>query len=158
MKKNEKLFRELLNLDENSFSFDFYALSIVYKLLGLLMEERNEQLPKISSNKETYILQAIDYIEKNYSNPFLRVEEIANHLHISHVYLCKIFQSIMSTTIIKFLINYRLQKASDLLTNDSAPIKTIAEKVGFHDQMHFSKAFKEKFGIAPSYFKSSSKI
>lgn len=64
----------------------------------------------------------------------------------------------MGTTIIKFLINYRLQKASDLLVNEPAPIKIIAEKVGFHDQTHFSKAFKEKFGIAPSFFKPMGKI
>lgn len=158
MTKNKKLFQELLNLEGNSFSFDFYALSIVYRLLGLLIDERYEQLQSISSIKESYILQTIDYIEKNYTNPFLRVEEIANAIHISHVYLCKIFQSAMGTTIIKFLINYRLQKASDLLVNEPAPIKIIAEKVGFHDQTHFSKAFKEKFGIAPSFFKPMGKI
>lgn len=158
MKKNEALFQELLNLEEEQFAFDFYTLSIAYRLLGLLVEERYESLPNVSSNKEYYILQTINYIEKNYENPFLRVEEIAKEIHVSHVYLCKIFQSVMGTTIIKFLINYRLQKASDLLINQPGPIKIIAQKVGFHDQMHFSKAFKEKFGIAPSYFKPIGKI
>ena len=158
MKESTKLFQELLNLEENRFSFDFYALSIAYRLLGLLVEERCETLPNVSSSKEYYILQTIDYIEKNYQNPFLRVEEIAKDIHVSHVYLCKIFQAVMGTTVIKFLINYRLQKASDLLINEPAPIKTIAEKVGFHDQTHFSKAFKEKFGIAPSYFNPTGKI
>ena len=45
-----------------------------------------------------------------------------------------------------------------MLTNEPAPIKIIAEQVGFHDQAHFSKVFKEKFGIAPSYFKPIGKI
>lgn len=158
MKKNTKLFQDLLNIDSNCFAFDFYTLSIAYRLLGILVEERYENVPVISANKEHYILQTIDFIEKNYSNPFLRVEDIAKHIHVSHVYLCKIFQSAMGTTIINFLINYRLQKASDMLTNEPAPIKIIAEQVGFHDQAHFSKVFKEKFGIAPSYFKPIGKI
>ena len=64
----------------------------------------------------------------------------------------------MGTTIIKFLINYRLQKASEMLINEPAPIKIIAQKVGFRDQTHFSRIFKENFGIAPSYFKPIGKI
>ena len=54
---------------------------------------------------------------------------------------------------IKYLNNYRLSVASDLLTKTNDSVKTIAEKVGINDQFYFSKLFKAKYFKSPQQYR-----
>jgi AraC family transcriptional regulator of arabinose operon len=46
--------------------------------------------------------------------------------------------------------NRRMDHARVLVERTSTPLKTIAERLGFDDQFHFSRAFKRRHGFAPS--------
>ena len=51
-----------------------------------------------------------------------------------------------------FVRSYRLHKAKHLLQTTSRNVSEIAYDVGFSDPAYFSRAFKQEFGVVPSYF------
>ena len=54
----------------------------------------------------------------------------------------------------EFLINYRLEKAAQMLQETRDPIGSIATAVGYSDPLAFSKAFRKKFNTTPSDYRA----
>ncbi len=57
----------------------------------------------------------------------------------------------------EYLINYRLERAAMELTGGDQSISQVASRVGYPDQMAFSKAFKKKYGIGPQQYRKEKK-
>ncbi len=49
----------------------------------------------------------------------------------------------------EFLIHQRLTNAAELMRLTDLPIKTVAAQCGYHNQFHFSQAFKKYYGLPP---------
>lgn len=89
-----------------------------------------------------------DYIRKNYYEQ-LTLKDISNNAVISESECLRCFKTMIHTTPIRYLIDYRLLVASDLLTQTNRKIESICLDVGFLDFSYFTKAFKKKYGISP---------
>jgi len=63
------------------------------------------------------------------------------------------FQEIYRTTPGRWLLQKRLQYASMLLTTTDKPVSDITLESGFENIAHFSRVFKEKFGISPLQYR-----
>ena len=63
------------------------------------------------------------------------------------------FQQIYHTTPGRWLLQKRLQYASMLLTTTDKPVSDITLESGFENIAHFSRVFKEKFGISPLQYR-----
>ncbi|WP_237179350.1 helix-turn-helix domain-containing protein [Paenibacillus sp. MMS18-CY102] len=48
-----------------------------------------------------------------------------------------------------------MNKACELLTGTSLSVKEIAYSVGYSNQLHFTKMFKQSFGMSPSDFRKT---
>jgi YesN/AraC family two-component response regulator len=93
-----------------------------------------------------------DYVKKNYAGD-LDLNTIAQNLGFSSSYLTKIFNKIENTTPSKYIRNYRMGVAKQLLADKDMTISQVASCVGYNDPFHFSKSFKQTFGISPTDFK-----
>ena len=78
---------------------------------------------------------------------------ISESAHVSKSECLRCFKVSMQTTPLKYLTEYRLQKAAELLTTTDEPIGTIAMNVGFKQSSHFGKCFKEKTGYSPRRYR-----
>jgi AraC-like DNA-binding protein len=47
----------------------------------------------------------------------------------------------------------KMNLAAKWLEQPGALVKQVAERAGFCDQFHFSRAFKKVFGVAPNTFR-----
>ncbi len=103
-----------------------------------------------------YVEQAIDYMQKNYSQK-IKVNDLADFIGINRSYLTNSFQKILHMSPQNFLITLRLEKAVSLLKETSLPIHEISTKVGYDDPLAFSKIFKQKYGVSPSGFRGAPK-
>lgn len=56
-----------------------------------------------------------------------------------------------------YLLQLRLTKAHDLLASSTGSIKEIAYAVGFHNTSYFDRAFRRRYGLTPSAYRSGSK-
>ncbi len=92
--------------------------------------------------------QALDYIHKHYMEDWA-IEDVANTLNISEVYLRKIFKSETGSTIVNYLTELRMEKAIRLLKTEEYKIFEIAEKVGYNTSQYFSRAFRKYTGKSP---------
>ena len=55
----------------------------------------------------------------------------------------------------EFLLNYRMSKAAELLKLTSLSVGDIANAVGYANQLHFSRAFKNIYGESPRSWRQS---
>ena len=148
-----------LNIDE--FPNIWPQSSLQYTSIAEICEdmiEYIEQLRKTASKRrslqKSLVMQAIEFIEKNYTED-ITVDMISSKLFISSSHLSQLFNKEFNHGLNRYLINYRITMAKELLTTDAEPIYRIAAKVGFSDSKHFSKTFKKITGMSPVQFKKS---
>lgn len=104
--------------------------------------------------RDFYIREAITYIESNYSKD-ITVEEIADRSGLNRSYFSRIFKETFGESPQKFLLKYRMIKASEMLKYTNLSIAEVASAVGYENQLHFSRAFKNIFGSSPSGFRNT---
>lgn len=104
------------------------------------------------------IMPAIKYIEQNYQNPDLTNEELAQQCNLSEVYFRRIFAKHYKTTPKQFLIDIRINKAKQLLSEGALKINAVAESCGFSNQYHFCRVFKERTGLTPTEYMKRNRI
>lgn len=94
------------------------------------------------------VKQAISVMELHLENA-LTIPEIAAKVHISHRQLDRLFLRYASKSPAIYYRDIRLDRARSLVTQTDMLMSAIAIASGFSTQVHFSRAYKERFGIPP---------
>lgn len=105
-----------------------------------------------SDEDEVFLKKVMAVIESNISNPDLSVEMIALDVGFSATHLYRKLKQYTGYSTKEILVNYRMQKAADMILNRNGNITEIMYAVGFSSLASFSRSFKAKFGIAPSAY------
>lgn len=137
-------------LPPKSMPGEFEAKALFYNIASKMDGRENGRPAKRLSQKLHYYNAIKDYIELNFMQPELRIEHIAEYLHISHVYLCKIFKETTGFSAVSYLKEYRLNKAFDMLKTGEHTVTEVYLLCGYNDPSHFSREFRTKFGFSPS--------
>lgn len=87
----------------------------------------------------------------------ISVESIAKQCNIHRNQLLKIFKASLGKSPQEYLITYRMSKATQLLTTTKLSINEIGNAVGYPNQLHFSRAFKNVYGISPRQYRDKNK-
>ena len=104
-------------------------------------------------SQQFYISLAKEFIQLNFSNPNLSIQNIAQSIHISHSYLCGIFKSQEKYSVKSYLTKIRLNHAASLLSDREKTITEISLACGYKDPLYFSAAFKKYFAVSPTLFR-----
>lgn len=94
-------------------------------------------------------IDIMEFMEKNYMNE-LSMEDIAYYTGRSLSTFKRDFKRYGNLTPQKWLIQRRLQAAHELIRKGGRKISEICFDVGFKNLSHFSKIYKETFGVAPT--------
>lgn len=108
-----------------------------------------------SNTTKSFVRKAVEYIWEHYADPDLGIETLCAYLGVSAAYFSTVFKKETGKTFVKFLTDYRMEQAVELLLSGSEKTYVIAEKVGYSDPNYFSYAFKKQFGMAPSKYKAA---
>lgn len=104
---------------------------------------------------ETYkkvINNVIKIIEEEYfNNPGL--EYIAEKVYLTPTYLSYLFKRETGMSFLKYITQYRLNKAMELLLGTNMKIVDICNKVGYSKLSYFCLIFKNNFGMTPSKYR-----
>jgi len=145
----EDMANEMLYISRHKDESPFHLIGHLYLFLDyLLRSAADEQLEHGSKLREFYIHEALTYIEHNFQNE-ITIEDIAGVCGLNRTYFGKIFKEALGKTPQEFLLNYRMLKAAELLKLTSLSIGDVGLAVGYANQMHFSRAFKNNYGISP---------
>ncbi|MBI3595476.1 MAG: response regulator transcription factor [Nitrospirae bacterium] len=104
--------------------------------------------------KKRMTLPAISFIEKNFGDK-IRVRMLAELCTLTPAQFSLAFKKENGISIREHLIQFRINKAKQLLDNPYSSITDIAFSVGFNDLSHFTRIFKRYFGTVPSCYKRS---
>ncbi len=116
-----------------------------------------------SVNEDDLMLKMLDGVDKHYDYAEFVMKYIAEHYHddislsdlarVSHIsvnYLSSLFKKEVGTCFKTFLVQYRINKAIDILSEKNIPLRDVAELVGYNDYAQFSKMFKKVTGQSPN--------
>lgn len=107
---------------------------------------------KPATRQSALLNRVYTYLEENFMDSDLTPDKVARANNISTRYLHSLFRD-SGTTVLKWVWERRLRAArNDLLdpSQQQSRISEIAFRRGFSDSAHFSRAFRNRFGISPT--------
>lgn len=103
-----------------------------------------------SSEAHASINRALAFIDDHYTEPF-SVKDLADLEGMSRSRFGRTFRALRGVSLRDYVRMLRLERAQELLLSGRS-MTEIALEVGFYDLPHFDKAFRKRFGIAPTEF------
>ncbi len=125
--------------------------SYIIEILNKAIDTRDSQ----ASNKYMGLIDEIRaYIDEHYADEELSLNSLASHVNFSPNHLSMIFSAQTGETFIKYLTDYRMNKAKELLRCTSKRSVEISQEVGYKDPHYFSYLFKKTQGMTPTQYRS----
>lgn len=110
---------------------------------------------KTTDRNRAKIAKAALYIEHNLAEP-LRASDIAKHASLSVFHFQRLFSAYMGEPLNQYISARRLESAAKKLAHTpNVNLLQLGLDSGFQTHSAFSKAFKTKFGVAPSAFRKA---
>ena len=148
---------------------DYLTKPFAYKELQLRVMNilnRQEQLRKrykqeaLPEREETrfnkfdndLLIRVNDCVEQNLSNTAYSIEDLSTDVGLSRVHLYRKLKKLLDVSPSRYIRDYRLNRAAEILSAEDLRIGEVADRVGFQDSNYFVKCFKEKFGISPKKY------
>ena len=112
--------------------------------------QENIVIDKSKSHKSQFINQLTDIIIDNLDNEQFKVQDLARESGLSQRQLSRKLNEILGMSPVKFILDTRLIKAYEILSNKMYPtIKECMYAIGINSAPYFNKKFTERFGITP---------
>tara|TARA_B000000475_G_scaffold179142_1_gene144066 strand:- start:32 stop:889 length:858 start_codon:yes stop_codon:yes gene_type:complete len=150
---------EIKRLDIKSSTKNLFLKAKVYELFSHLYNRNRdlniEQCPFLT-NEENFkkIKKAKDIIIKNMTDPPSLVE-LSEEINLSLKKLKEGFKKIYGKPVYQFLIEYKMELAKKLLSENDYNVNEVSLKLGYSNASHFITAFKNKYGLTPKNFKKN---
>ena len=152
------MMEEMLYLSRHPEESPFHLIGHLYLFLDYFMRSAaTVHVKQNGSIRDFYVKEALSYIEQNFQND-ISVEDISASCGLNRSYFGKIFHDTIGRSPQEFLISYRMTKAAELLKITSLSIADIGNAVGYPNQLHFSRAFKNVYGMSPRNWRTVNKI
>jgi CheY-like chemotaxis protein len=105
------------------------------------------------SADQVFLEKTIITIENHFKDEHFSVEKLADGMNMSISQLNRKLNALVDQPPGQLIRSFRLQRAADLLKQNTGSVAEICYKVGFNDQAYFSRAFKKQFGVSPTEYK-----
>lgn len=150
----ESMKQEMLYIVNHKDESPFHLIGHLYLFIDSFVRSATSgQINKGNSLRDFYIKEAFSFIEQNFQND-ISIEEIASVCGLNRSYFGKIFRENTGKSPQDFLISYRMTKATELLKLTNLSVGDIGNAVGYPNQLHFSRSFKNTYGISPRQWRN----
>ncbi|OMC66861.1 AraC family transcriptional regulator [Paenibacillus odorifer] len=150
-----KLYELLTQAAEASDSLDLPLKAIMYEFFSLLLRAVPavpDVLP-LPRQKSIYVEQCLHFLHTHYCEN-ISVEMMSSSLKLDRKYLSSLFKRTIGMPPQQYLLNFRIAKACELLTETLCTIGEISRSVGYQDPLLFSRMFKKVKGCSPKEYRS----
>jgi len=149
-----QLYKQAIDIaKEQNTGFQQMLAGVVNYLLGLAYSQN-----KRSSFEDLKVIKQINTAKiimyENFTGD-ITPEEVARRVHMSYSWFRRIFRQYTGFAPSQYLIELRLQRSKELLTNTMLTAQEIAFEVGFENPDYFSTVFKKKIGVTPIKYREN---
>lgn len=106
---------------------------------------------------DEFLKEVLHIIEKHLDEPEFNVALLAQKVAMSIPVLYKKMKAVTNLSVNDFIKSVKLQKAAEMLQQNTMAVYEVCYAVGFQDRKHFSLEFKKKFGLTPKQYALSHK-
>lgn len=126
-------------------------------LLFLLLLGHIDRLSTAGPGRASHalVLDALQSIQDHYQSVSLSV--IAEKHGVSLAYVSRLIREATGKSFKELLMEKRLSKAEQLLTNTALPAADIIAAVGYENTSYFYRIFRERFGLSPKEYRKQNK-
>ena len=145
----ERLFDDVIYQAHDDCEINTYMKGIFYIILSYHKKERQAEQ---STPSRRYAMEAMRYMDAHFRED-VRVDEVAQALHISRKYLCALLSREIGMSTKAYLLGRRVDAAVELLRHTTMTVAEIAQEVGYEDYTQFSRIFRNRMGCSPQQFR-----
>jgi DNA-binding response OmpR family regulator len=121
-------------------------------------ERERHGMREEDQHPDQIILQAALRLIARQLNKLPKLTEIAEQVGTHDKKLSAIFRQHLGMTVFAWVREERLRKAQELLADSRMSIEDISAEVGFISAANFATAFRERFAMTPSGYRSSLRV
>lgn len=138
--------------------YDEFRLKPLYfreTVSGVVKLMLTDILRKMTSGSlETGIVnEVMEYIKNNYGDINLSNDSIAKHFEYHPYYLSRVIKQATGKPLHKYVTEYRIQMAKNLLVSGKLDVAEVALACGYTSASYFTKAFRDECGITPTVYR-----
>lgn len=152
----QEIVRDMFLNREMSRAMQYLNQSLLYRCFSILLDDIEVTIGS-PTGRNKIVSEAVQYIEDCYSDPSVKVAQIAKNVNVERGYLYSLFMKYLGLSPQEYLLKFRLTKATDLLDHTDLPIDKISGNCGYQDPVTFSKAFRKMFGMPPGKYRKDSR-
>ena len=153
----QRMLRELDRMDVYSADMVIGLLQIL--LLELLREQVSPAGTKLRTtnavNSENEIIRRAQQFVSEHVREKLTVPLVARHMDVSPSYLTALFRKNLQISPGEYIRRIKLQESKQMIREDNMNFTEIAAALQYSTVHHFSRQFKDKFGITPTEYAKS---
>ncbi len=148
----ESLLCEMYDIwKEQSIGCRYRCISLLYSLLYYLNTQA--KMSGGAAFKSQRLLAAVKRIHAGYRTETVNVTELASLCAMSETYFRRLFKESYKVSPAQYIINLRLEYASQLLRSRLYSVAEVSERSGFNDCKYFCRLFKKRFHVSPAKFR-----
>lgn len=133
-------------------------MMIQNELYAFCIYTMNEIAENRTQLKNTLVLESLEYLEENFTDPKISLKSMSSHLNVSSSYFSTVFKKETGKSFIDTLTEMKMTKAKELVLTTDYKIFEIASACGYDDQHYFSYSFKKYFGVSPTKMRKNKTI
>lgn len=150
-----KLILRMHEKPEMNYTNDLRRRGILLEFIALALDATaeviNRPVHKNTEDISLYIDKAIEFIHYNYET--ITVTDVFEFVGFSRSYFSNIFRKQVGISLQQYLIQYRMKVACKQLLESNLSINEISARVGYENQLTFSKAFHKMMNCSPSEYR-----
>ncbi|WP_430931458.1 nickel-binding protein [Saccharicrinis sp. 156] len=108
------------------------------------------QFHVLTPREEKFLTSLMEFTEKEWQNPELKVEDFEINIGISKSKLYREMIRLTGKSPNVFLLHFRLRKSLRLLQKQKGNVSEVAYNSGFNSPSYYTKCFRKKYRIMPS--------
>ena len=127
-------------------------------LFDTVFEENGRLLDRAGEGQaDKKMFKAVNYIRENF-NTDINMAVVSNYVSMNYSLFSTAFKNYTGINFVSYVRGLRIEEAKRLLRETTMRVNEIGQWVGYDNDKHFMKNFKESVGVSPSEYRRNTAI